>query len=183
LPCDSLELVRKPVETGMDLAHLRARTRRLAGFFGARGFTGLIPQRLAHFLTSGVPHPCVVPRMLAVALGLAGAPILIGAVRALLFVAGPRGGTRRLAQPRRGAEQIGFDLAFDIAVAATITPPMTVTMTAATIAPMAVPGIAFVAASVAALIMPALRSGLRFVVGIETGAAVLTAVQAARRIV
>ena len=140
----------------MNLAHFGARARRLAGLFAAGGVTGLFAQRVPHFLARGLPHPLVMPVRLAGALGLAGACLLINAIRPPLFIAGARRGAGRLAQPRRSAKQIGLDLAFDIAVAAATTAAMT------------------------ALALPI---GLRFVIARVARAAVLTAAQAARGIV
>jgi hypothetical protein len=130
----------------------------LAGFFGASGVTRLFAQHLPRFLACGLPHPRVIAARLADTLGFAGAGVLVGAVRSPLFIAGSCRGAGRLAQPRRRAKQIGFELAFDIAVAA------------AMMARMAAPGIAFV---------PALRIRLRFVIARVARAAAL----AARRIV
>jgi hypothetical protein len=161
----------------MDLAHFRPGPRHLAGFFGVKRVTRLLAQRLSHFLACGLPHLRVVPFLLAGALGLPGASFLMGAICPPLLIAGPRRGAGCLAQPRRRAKQIGFDLAFDIAVAAA--------MMAAVMTTMAAPGIALAAAlvtaSIATLVVLALRIRLRFrVAGLQTGAAVLTA---ARRII
>jgi hypothetical protein len=173
----------------MNLAHFRASPRHLAGFFGVRGVTRFFAQRLSHFLACGLPRPRIVSFLLAGALGLAGAGILMGTVGPLLLIAGPRRGPGCLAQPRRRAEQIGFDLALASTIAATITPPLTAA------------GKAFVAVQVAALVgavlitafaallaavlvvlqvaassAPGLWLGLRVAVsGVEARAAVLTA--------
>ena len=113
----------------MDFTQFRLRPCRLAGLFGARSVTRLFAPRLPYFLARGLPHPRVMPALLAAMFGLA------DAICPPLLVAGSRRGAGRLAQPRRRAKQIGFDLAFDVAVAAAI----------------AAPGVAFVTVLVAAV--------------------------------
>ena len=152
----------------MNFAYFRPRPCRLPGFVGADGFTCLFAQRLAHFFAGGLPYPGVVPVLVARALGPAGAGLLIGAIRPALLIADACGSTGRLAQPRRRAKQIGFDLAVVAAITASIT------------AALAAPGIGLVAAFVAILVTPALRIELGFgIAGIES----VTAAQAARRCV
>ena len=106
-PRQAFELMREPVQPGMNFAHLGMGSRRQAGLLGAGGFLRLFAGRLA--------RPCIVTRLLArlllKAFGLARAIVPIGTARGAVLIVSPRGGTRRFAQSWRCAIQITIKIA------------------------------------------------------------------------